>query len=71
MSYWLHSLMFINEQRGPLDFGPALLSSPSFWMLTILTASIALPPTLPVPVNLYAQAIAGSAFTNLETMHAD
>lgn len=41
--FWTQSLLFINDQRGAAPFGSALLAAPAFWMLLILTISIALP----------------------------
>ncbi|MCB8954367.1 MAG: hypothetical protein H6650_20360 [Ardenticatenales bacterium] len=41
--FWTQSLLFINDQRGAVSFGSALLVSPTFWMLLVLTVSIALP----------------------------
>lgn len=41
--FWTQSLLFVNDQRGVVPFGSALLASPTFWMLLILTFSIALP----------------------------
>ncbi|MEZ4770873.1 MAG: hypothetical protein R2844_20955 [Caldilineales bacterium] len=41
--FWLQGLMFIAEQRGSGSLGEALIASPSFWVLLILTGSILLP----------------------------
>ena len=41
--FWLQSLLFVAQQRGPASLGQALLASPSFWVLIVLTASILLP----------------------------
>lgn len=41
--FWAQNLIFITEQRGSTSLGEALLTSPSFWMLIILTISISLP----------------------------
>lgn len=41
--FWLQSLLFVNDQRGDVAFGSALLASPSFWVLILLTFSILLP----------------------------
>jgi hypothetical protein len=36
-------ILFTNDQRGTADFSDALLSSPGFWALLLVTFSIALP----------------------------
>ncbi|MCG8351274.1 MAG: hypothetical protein MI924_26175 [Chloroflexales bacterium] len=41
--WWAQSVMFINDQRGVLPLGDAVLASPSFWVLGIVTVSIILP----------------------------
>ena len=41
--FWVQTVMFINDQRSNVSLAHALLSSPSFWMLTILSTSIVLP----------------------------
>lgn len=41
--FWAQTLLFVNDQRGDFGFGSALMASPGFWMLIILTVSIALP----------------------------
>ena len=41
--FWVQTVMFINDRRGDDSLGYALLSSPSFWMLMILSTSIVLP----------------------------
>jgi hypothetical protein len=41
--FWAQSLLFINDQRGAVPLGPAFLSTPGFWVLIVLSVSIALP----------------------------
>jgi hypothetical protein len=41
--FWLQMILFTNDQRGTADFSDALLSSPGFWALLLVTFSIALP----------------------------
>lgn len=41
--FWVQTFLFINDQRGAVPFVEALLSTPGFWALLVLTASIALP----------------------------
>jgi hypothetical protein len=41
--FWTQTLLFTNDQRGDMAFGPALLSSLGFWLLLLVTLSIALP----------------------------
>jgi hypothetical protein len=41
--FWVQSVLFINDQRGDMPLARALLLAPAFWMLLILTFSIALP----------------------------
>lgn len=41
--FWLQSVLFINDQRGDLPLARALLLAPAFWLLLLLTFSIALP----------------------------
>lgn len=52
--FWTQSVMFINDQRGGAGLAHALLSSPGWWMLAVLTTSIALPWTRlrKVPVRI-------------------
>lgn len=41
--FWLQTVFFIDDRRDGTDLADALLASPGFWMLVVLTASIALP----------------------------
>jgi hypothetical protein len=41
--FWAQTVIFAYDQRGTASLGSALLSSPGFWMLIILTTSIILP----------------------------
>jgi hypothetical protein len=41
--FWIQTVMFANEQRGDVALADALISTPGFWMLIILTTSIILP----------------------------
>jgi hypothetical protein len=41
--FWVQTLVFAYDQRGAASFGTALLSSPAFWMLIVLTVSIIIP----------------------------
>lgn len=41
--FWTQTVIFINDQRGEVALGAALLMSPSLWLLIIVTLSIALP----------------------------
>jgi hypothetical protein len=41
--FWAQTLLFVNDQRGELDFGDALVASPGFWLLLLVTVSIILP----------------------------
>ncbi|NOK61427.1 MAG: hypothetical protein GFH27_549311n166 [Chloroflexi bacterium AL-W] len=41
--FYVQTIMFINDQRGDIGLGSALLTSFGFWMLIILTISIVLP----------------------------
>ncbi|MEZ4713237.1 MAG: hypothetical protein R3A44_38980 [Caldilineaceae bacterium] len=41
--FWVQTLLFANDQRGAVSLGHALMSSPSFWLLLLVTVSIALP----------------------------
>jgi hypothetical protein len=41
--WWAHTIMFVNDQRGALPLREALLASPGFWVLGIMTVSIILP----------------------------
>lgn len=41
--FWVQTVLFANDQRGSLVLGQALLASPGFWMLIVLTCSILLP----------------------------
>ena len=52
--FWLQSGLFANDQRGDLSFGSALLATPGFWVLIVLTTSILLPwlRLRKVPVHL-------------------
>lgn len=52
--FWAQTLLFINDQRGALSFGEALVGSFGFWMLAAITVSIALPwlHLKKVPVNI-------------------
>lgn len=52
--FWVQTLLFVNTQRGALPFGTALFASVGFWMLLLVTFSIALPwmRLRRVPVNI-------------------
>lgn len=41
--FWVQTVLFISAQPGDLPLASALLSAPRFWVLVLLTASIALP----------------------------
>ena len=41
--FWIQTVLFINDQHGDMPLGQAILVSPGFWMLIVLTISIALP----------------------------
>ncbi|MFZ0544955.1 MAG: hypothetical protein WAM60_05935 [Candidatus Promineifilaceae bacterium] len=41
--FWVQTALFVNIQRGTADFSQALLSSPGFWALLLVTFSVALP----------------------------
>ncbi len=41
--FWVHTLLFINDQRGSGGYLAALSADPSFWLLLLVTLSIALP----------------------------
>jgi hypothetical protein len=41
--FWAQAMVFVNDQRGSQTFGKALVSSGAFWMLIVMTISIALP----------------------------
>jgi hypothetical protein len=41
--FWVQTVIFAHDQRGAAGLGSALLSSPAFWMLIVLTTSIILP----------------------------
>ncbi|MEM7333237.1 MAG: hypothetical protein AAF490_14200 [Chloroflexota bacterium] len=41
--FWVQTVLFINDQRGALSFSEAFFASPGFWVLTLVTISIALP----------------------------
>lgn len=41
--FWAQTLLFVNDQRGLASFSQALRGSPAFWVLILLTISIALP----------------------------
>lgn len=41
--FWTQTFLFVNDQRGDLPLGSAILSSPGFWLLLLVTISIALP----------------------------
>ncbi len=41
--FWAQSLAFIAVNRGDATFADAFLTSPNFWVLAVLTASVALP----------------------------
>jgi hypothetical protein len=41
--FWVQAVLFINDQRGNVPFGEALLNSPAFWVLSAIATSIALP----------------------------
>ena len=41
--FWAQTVLFISAQRGDTALAGALISAPSFWVLVLLTASIALP----------------------------
>ncbi|VAW32371.1 FIG01043304: hypothetical protein [hydrothermal vent metagenome] len=41
--FWWQTVLFINDQRGAVAFGDALLAAPGFWLLLAVTVSIVLP----------------------------
>jgi hypothetical protein len=41
--FWTQTVLFVNDQRGEVALGDALLASPGLWMLILVTVSIALP----------------------------
>ena len=41
--FWLQTVLFVDDQRGDVALGDALLSAPGFWTLVVVTFSIALP----------------------------
>lgn len=41
--FWVLAVLFTNDQRGDLAFARALFMSPGFWLLLLVTISIALP----------------------------
>jgi len=41
--FWAQTLSFVNDQRGLIAFGSTLSSTPGFWLLVLITISIALP----------------------------
>jgi hypothetical protein len=41
--FWAQAMVFVNDQRVSQTFGKALVSSGAFWMLIVMTISIALP----------------------------
>lgn len=41
--FWLQTILFVNQQRGDLVLSSALLATPAFWMLMLVTISIILP----------------------------
>lgn len=41
--FWLQTVLFTRDQHSEAALGSALVAAPGFWMLLILTASIALP----------------------------
>ncbi len=41
--FWTQTMLFVNTQRADASFGSALITTPAFWMLLIITFSIILP----------------------------
>ncbi|MCP4417602.1 MAG: hypothetical protein GY805_13340 [Chloroflexi bacterium] len=41
--FWAQTILFANDQRGAMSLGDALLASVGFWLLLVVTVSIALP----------------------------
>jgi hypothetical protein len=41
--FWAQTILFTNDQRGELPLGNTLITSPGFWLLLLVTVSIALP----------------------------
>lgn len=40
---WLQLLLFVNDQRGGVPLGPALLAAPAVWLLAAMTLSVISP----------------------------
>jgi hypothetical protein len=41
--FWVQTVMFANDQRGAVSLGSALITTPGFWLLILITFSILLP----------------------------
>ncbi len=41
--FWLQTVLFTNDQRGAVTLGEALVASPGFWLLILITISVILP----------------------------
>jgi hypothetical protein len=41
--FWVQTVLFVNDQPGAVALGSALISTPGFWLLIIVTISILLP----------------------------
>lgn len=41
--FWAQTILFTHDQRGGVALGEALLGAPGFWLLLLVTVSIALP----------------------------
>ena len=72
--FWVQTILFVNQQRGDLSFSAALFSSFGFWMLIIVTFSIALPwlrlRRVPVQIETPSSHVALTRFDYGETPFA-
>ncbi|MEM7347611.1 MAG: hypothetical protein AAF485_25530 [Chloroflexota bacterium] len=41
--FWIQTILFVNDQRSAMTLMEALLTTPGFWLLILVTASIVLP----------------------------
>lgn len=41
--FWVQTIWFVTDQQGPMSFAEMLLTTPSIWLLSLITASIILP----------------------------
>lgn len=64
--FWLQTLFFINDQRGTVPFGTAVLGSFGFWMLVAITTSIIIPwlylKKVPVDIEVPSNHVAIARF---------